>query len=307
MPCAVIGFRAGGNDLRDLQLAAMVDGAPRYVGSVELGIRRGRELLQRLNAIRITEARRAVLSARGWRRISLVRSASVAGDRAVFGETRFFSDGKTFPVPPTSCPESRIEACGDDFFAIIPLSMGLTLLCWSSAVIKGAVGKTQEAAERARAIARERARTGVKNGVTPVPCPNCGWYQTEMKSLMRTQSYGGIVVAALLAFVAFGVMIVVACVTFVVESPLPSWYPQLWIGVLCVGLGFVGLALAAGWLRSRYNPNATDNEKRKRLGQTNAVLRTEVDKLAPTDQKARLAKLAEDSLQRELLAHNFPV
>jgi ATP-dependent DNA ligase len=54
MPCAVIGFRAGADGLRDLQLAAMVDGAPRYVGSVELGIRGGRELLKRLNAIRIS-------------------------------------------------------------------------------------------------------------------------------------------------------------------------------------------------------------------------------------------------------------
>jgi ATP-dependent DNA ligase len=52
-PCAVIGYRAGADGLRDLLLAAMVDGRPVYVGSVELGIRGGREILERLNASRI--------------------------------------------------------------------------------------------------------------------------------------------------------------------------------------------------------------------------------------------------------------
>ena len=53
LPCAVIGYRTGADGLRDLLVAAMVDGAPRYVGSVELGIRGGRDLLERLNAIGI--------------------------------------------------------------------------------------------------------------------------------------------------------------------------------------------------------------------------------------------------------------
>jgi hypothetical protein len=53
LPCAVIGYRAGADGLRDLLVAAMVDGRPAFVGSVELGIRGGRELLERLNAIRI--------------------------------------------------------------------------------------------------------------------------------------------------------------------------------------------------------------------------------------------------------------
>jgi ATP-dependent DNA ligase len=52
LPCAVIGFRTGADRLRDLQLAAMVDGAPAYVGTVELGIRGGSGLLKRLQAIR---------------------------------------------------------------------------------------------------------------------------------------------------------------------------------------------------------------------------------------------------------------
>jgi bifunctional non-homologous end joining protein LigD len=53
LPCTVIGYRAGADGLRHLLLAAMVDGAPAYVGSVELGIRGGADLLTRLNAIRI--------------------------------------------------------------------------------------------------------------------------------------------------------------------------------------------------------------------------------------------------------------
>jgi bifunctional non-homologous end joining protein LigD len=53
LPCAVIGYHADGAGVRDLLLAAMVDGAPAFVGSVELGIRGGRELVERMNAIRI--------------------------------------------------------------------------------------------------------------------------------------------------------------------------------------------------------------------------------------------------------------
>jgi ATP-dependent DNA ligase len=87
--CAVIGFRAGADGLRDLLLAGMVDGSPAYVGSVELGIRRGRELLERLSAIRIRKpAVPCSLSARwvapqlactvrfcGWRRGRVWRDA----------------------------------------------------------------------------------------------------------------------------------------------------------------------------------------------------------------------------------------
>jgi ATP-dependent DNA ligase len=89
MACAVIGYRTGADGLRDLQLAAMVDKAPTYVGTVELGIRGGRELLERLNAIRIPRpAVPCSLSARwvspqlactvrfcGWRRGRVWRDA----------------------------------------------------------------------------------------------------------------------------------------------------------------------------------------------------------------------------------------
>jgi ATP-dependent DNA ligase len=44
LPCAVIGYRSGRDGLRDLLLAAMVDGKPAYVGTVELGIRGGADL-----------------------------------------------------------------------------------------------------------------------------------------------------------------------------------------------------------------------------------------------------------------------
>jgi ATP-dependent DNA ligase len=52
LPCAVIGYRSGANGLRDLLLAAMVDGKPAFVGTVELGIRGGNDLLKRLETLR---------------------------------------------------------------------------------------------------------------------------------------------------------------------------------------------------------------------------------------------------------------
>jgi bifunctional non-homologous end joining protein LigD len=89
LACAVIGFRTEADGLKDLQLTALVDGAPAYVGSVELGIRGGRELLERLNTSRIPRpAVPCSLSARwvvpemactvrfcGWRRGRVWRDA----------------------------------------------------------------------------------------------------------------------------------------------------------------------------------------------------------------------------------------
>ena len=103
LACAVIGFRTGADGLKDLQVAALVDGAPAYVGSVELGIRGGRELVERLNASRIPKpAVPCSLSARwvapelagevrfcGWRRgriwrdAVLVRWENVPGKRSL--------------------------------------------------------------------------------------------------------------------------------------------------------------------------------------------------------------------------------
>jgi hypothetical protein len=51
-PCEVIGYRSGKSGLRDLLLAAMVKGKPAYVGTVELGIRGGEDLLKRLQSLR---------------------------------------------------------------------------------------------------------------------------------------------------------------------------------------------------------------------------------------------------------------
>ena len=75
--------------MRDLLLAAMVDGKPAYVGTVELGIRGGSDLLKRLESLRIRKPAVACsLSARwvapevgctvrfyGWRRGVVWRDA----------------------------------------------------------------------------------------------------------------------------------------------------------------------------------------------------------------------------------------
>jgi hypothetical protein len=45
-------YRSGANGLRDLLLAAMVDGSPAYVGTAELGIRGGSDLLKRMKSLR---------------------------------------------------------------------------------------------------------------------------------------------------------------------------------------------------------------------------------------------------------------
>jgi bifunctional non-homologous end joining protein LigD len=89
LPCAVIGYRAGPDGVRDLLLAAMVDGKPAFVGTVDLGIRGGSDLVKRLKLLRTPKpAVRCSLSARwvapelcctvrfcGWRRGGVWRDA----------------------------------------------------------------------------------------------------------------------------------------------------------------------------------------------------------------------------------------
>ena len=52
LPCAVIGYRTGADGLRDLLVAAMVNGKPAFVGTVELGIRGGSDLVRRMESMR---------------------------------------------------------------------------------------------------------------------------------------------------------------------------------------------------------------------------------------------------------------
>jgi bifunctional non-homologous end joining protein LigD len=51
LPCVVIGYRAGVDGLRDLLMAALVDGTLSYVGIVELGLNGKAELLRRLQRL----------------------------------------------------------------------------------------------------------------------------------------------------------------------------------------------------------------------------------------------------------------
>jgi bifunctional non-homologous end joining protein LigD len=51
LPCVVIGYRTGADGLRDLLMAALVDGALCYVGIVELGLYHKAELLRRLQRL----------------------------------------------------------------------------------------------------------------------------------------------------------------------------------------------------------------------------------------------------------------
>jgi ATP-dependent DNA ligase len=89
LPCAVIGYRKDGSGLRDLLLAAMVNGKPAFVGTVELGIRGGSDLVRRMESMRTSKsAVPCSMSARwvapelcctvrfcGWRRGGIWRDA----------------------------------------------------------------------------------------------------------------------------------------------------------------------------------------------------------------------------------------
>jgi bifunctional non-homologous end joining protein LigD len=51
LPCVVIGYRTGADGLRQLVMAALIEGTVSYVGVVELGLHRKADLLRRLERL----------------------------------------------------------------------------------------------------------------------------------------------------------------------------------------------------------------------------------------------------------------
>jgi len=114
-------------------------------------------------------------------------------------------------------------------------------------------------AQRAREQVEQNLLQKSRNGMLPVPCPNCGFYQEDMsRQLKEAASINRLQVA--------GAVIVVL-------SFIPLLFAISYLWVLTVILATAGLAvLSYGYVIAfRFDPNAGDPEPRKALGQKYAV------------------------------------
>ena len=130
------------------------------------------------------------------------------------------------------------------------------------------------AKRRASELAERRMNAALNHECDPVPCPDCGWYQTKMLPAVRDQYY---------PWVRFtGYLSLIACVAFFYLTYLDSFSSaasssgHMGLAVLFLA-GGVGLFRLRAWLASRCDPNQEDAEARKRIGQSRAMRRAEFD------------------------------
>jgi membrane protein implicated in regulation of membrane protease activity len=102
------------------------------------------------------------------------------------------------------------------------------------------------------------------SGCKPVPCPSCGWYQTDMVPLVQARYLSELNTAglAILLLGVIGFVISLLWWYFRGTSLLLSWLMLAVSGLICIVLMAV-----RGFLGRRHDPNAQpDTEQRKAIG-----------------------------------------
>jgi hypothetical protein len=126
----------------------------------------------------------------------------------------------------------------------------------------------QGAGARARERAEDELQRQLKLECDPVPCPACGWYQAQMVATIR-RAYRGwmrVVGAILLAASAPSLAFTVSCASGVRPTD-ETTVTGLWILTASLALFGLGSIVGRKIMASRYDPNATDPDERRRVGQ----------------------------------------
>lgn len=141
--------------------------------------------------------------------------------------------------------------------------------------------KNTTAMEEARQKAESDLPGILERAVDPVPCPACGWYQSDMLPLLRGDLYGWmILVAVLLAFL--GCLLVPA--TVIVSLYPKDWLP-VWVaatGMTACFVGAVALPIVRSIRAASYDPNSTEVDARIKLGQALTIQHARVASCQPS-------------------------
>ncbi len=135
--------------------------------------------------------------------------------------------------------------------------------------------------KRAVRQAKKRLKRALETDCDPVPCPECGWYQTPMIPVLRRAYHRWMFVLGALGIVAavIGLVSTLVYLFNAANPPEPQTFLQLWL--IAVGIGVMGMLLiAVRKVLSFFNdPNASDQEGRKTLGQSLAIRGEELEKV----------------------------
>jgi hypothetical protein len=130
----------------------------------------------------------------------------------------------------------------------------------------------RRAAQAAHDKATAAARQELERGCEPVPCPECGLYQSSMVEEARRRRMRWMsVIGRRLLFLMLGPIFVGLIVAVSGNIP-PAIITGYWVVVGPLGGLGVALWMSQRMLSRRYDPNAVDVEDRKRIGRSLARL-----------------------------------
>jgi hypothetical protein len=134
------------------------------------------------------------------------------------------------------------------------------------------------AGARARDRAEEELRRLLETECDPVPCPECGWYQSSMCATIRRSYHRWMVWtgAVLLTVAAPTLAFTVSCATGVQPTD-ESTVAALWIVSSSLAIAGLGMIVGRKIMASRHDPNGTDPDERRRIGQRLAFRREELE------------------------------
>ena len=140
-------------------------------------------------------------------------------------------------------------------------------------------GQADGQTESSYSLARQRAEADLRHlleiGIEVIPCPACGWYQSNMIPKARRRHRRWIAyVGQCLTIGLIPVAIIGGIINGVHENqgnpPLP--WPIFAAGLVCVFAVGIGMFIWKYKLAQSYDPNEEDVEARKRYGQSRAML-----------------------------------
>ncbi|MBS0202578.1 MAG: DUF3592 domain-containing protein [Planctomycetes bacterium] len=172
--------------------------------------------------------------------------------------------GREIQIQSSGAARRRVvcEKCGQEYFYVLKCSVVAT----ARSVL---FLENELAEERATRAADEQLEEALANQISPIPCPQCGWYQADMVAEIR-ESYGQwMIFAGIGAFFCMCASFVGTAATHTGDGPhrFSNTVRIVWA---CLLIFFIVLTATLFWgrrvLSARYDPNQTDADERRRLG-----------------------------------------
>jgi hypothetical protein len=132
---------------------------------------------------------------------------------------------------------------------------------------------------RAEEQARRRLIRALEHEIDAVPCPACGWFQQNMIPILRAARNRWMFYTALGLIFVLVFALLSTWVIYLGSRQTPEWLVIL----LGVDAGIAGLAVGLFVYRrvrsASWDPNTSDPQERKLLGQSRAILREQMENL----------------------------